>query len=550
MHERVGQPTENGEADGPPSVAAGRFYDVDQAALVAAYPSVATGADTFTALVEANENARVGGAVNRTTRRRYANVNAFGEAGRRFIFVGGHVIARNEDPTAGQQAGEEVLSQLPEAFSAPPDPTDDEDRGGSFRSLWDKRILPIAEPLRQVHTISSVVAAEIDATEKGDTAANYLLLKALATDPDPKRFEIKLLTSKDWLPSHALIALGGIARSDIRRRLTAQVLTGTFDRHIARDVVQFADGQRVVDPGFARIRQLGTFGLAFAGQSTEDKAAFYDRMAATLDEWPAAERQVIVESRQVILDALEANANRAATWLREFGFIADADPLTVFSESIDDLILEVVKRQKLSGPALVGIMQVMQQRGLHKRSRTSSRQRRDERKGGTETQAPSAEAAEEDRTPPTMITLNLNDHTSVDGVGGLIEEFVTKTSQGNDGKIRADLERMIQYMHRTDLPPGERRGVKIISNITITFLPDGQPRRLHEFKPSDAPGLPTGTNVGKNCRIYFIKLPNNVIGVVGIKPRADQDEFLRGLRAKAKRAPGGKQRVSGDSDEI
>lgn len=138
--------------------------------------------------------------------------------------------------------------------------------------------------------------------------------------------------------------------------------------------------------------------------------------------------------------------------------------------------------------------------------------------------------------PLKLVTCNLSDFSVAEGVDGLIDTFVQRASQGNV-TLRGDLERILNFMARTDLPPQHRRGVKAIQGQKVRFGTEEEPDKLWDFfemKPTDAAGLSTKTSIAKNLRIYFIKMGNDALGIIGIEPRANQEAFLKSIRVKTK----------------
>lgn len=72
----------------------------------------------------------------------------------------------------------------------------------------------------------------------------------------------------------------------------------------------------------------------------------------------------------------------------------------------------------------------------------------------------------------------------------------------------------------------------------VKFGTEDEPDKLWnlwELKPTEAAGLPTKTAIAKTLRVYFIKMGNDTLGIVGIKPRSEQDKFLKQVRVKLKR---------------
>jgi hypothetical protein len=131
------------------------------------------------------------------------------------------------------------------------------------------------------------------------------------------------------------------------------------------------------------------------------------------------------------------------------------------------------------------------------------------------------------------VTCNLNDQSTTEGVEGIISNFLQKTNPG-DTALKEDLDRMTQFMARTDLPTNFRRGIKPIRGAQVRFGDDGKLWEFFEFKPTEAAGLSLRTGTAKGSRIYFIKMAENTLGIIGLEPRSNHENFLKQIRVKAK----------------
>lgn len=183
-------------------------------------------------------------------------------------------------------------------------------------------------------------------------------------------------------------------------------------------------------------------------------------------------------------------------------------------------------------------MRLRAQIASEKRGRAISRreEKRAARRGRDETEivTPTAEGP---REPAKIVVCNLNNYSIEEDLATTVDDFMATAGQGNI-TVREDIERMLRFMARRDLPPTQRRGVKPILGSLVKFGLEDDPDKLwrfFEFKPTEAAGLSLRTSVAKNSRVYFIKLDDDTIGIIGIKPRAEQDAFLRYIRVKAKR---------------
>jgi hypothetical protein len=134
--------------------------------------------------------------------------------------------------------------------------------------------------------------------------------------------------------------------------------------------------------------------------------------------------------------------------------------------------------------------------------------------------------------PPKLVTCNLADGTTVDGIDGIIADFTAEASQGGATFMR-DLERSLKFFVRVDLPLTQRRGKHKMVDTGVRFNGDILP--LWEYKPFDAAGLGLKADAIKGMRLYYVELPDNTYGVIAMQPRAQQEQFLKKVRVKIKR---------------
>jgi hypothetical protein len=155
---------------------------------------------------------------------------------------------------------------------------------------------------------------------------------------------------------------------------------------------------------------------------------------------------------------------------------------------------------------------------------TTSRNRKEQSEPIAAAEAPPAE-------PLKLVTCNLTNGTAVEGVKGLVADFLNRASQGEEAT--EDIKRVLDHMTRVDLPESHPHGIKFL-RLFVRFA--GERYKLLEMKPPAA-GLSLRAEAVKSSRVYFIKLPDATLGIVGIEPRAKQAEFLRNLKTAA----GGRQ---------
>jgi hypothetical protein len=134
-----------------------------------------------------------------------------------------------------------------------------------------------------------------------------------------------------------------------------------------------------------------------------------------------------------------------------------------------------------------------------------------------------------------LLTCNLNDHTTTEGVEGLIAEYMQEVGQQGNKHLREDLEKIVAFMADTDLVENSRRGVKPIGGTQVRFGAEDKLWDFLEFKPSAATDLTLKTRQAKNSRTYFIRLDGETLGLMGIKSRSKQDMFIRSIRDRRKR---------------
>ena len=410
-------------------------------------------------------------------------------------------------------------------------------------NLYNGRIVPAVAPMRHLNMVLRDVTDEF--TSLGEEAAadnmlqkRYLLLKTLAYNSrkEASATEIKSTTTEEYMYRHE--AVFGIAYvlsgSKLHQNLLKDLHEGNFDQLIAHDIIGYVDGKADLDSDLSRVQQLATWMETFIGDQAVDKAELYNRMVETIDSWPHAQRQVITDARQTLQNNLETLQKIFTGTLKDSSFLLE-NPKQEFEDSMDDLAEQVVRRAQIISPK--DKYEMMRLRTNMKRGRTTPRRQRDKQSGRELAQSYLDSPEGEIITEPAKIsTCNTNNNSITPGVEGLIDTFVKFISQ-NQEKVREDLANMVTFLARRDLPPEQPRGVKTIGGAKVRFSTVANPDKLwtlYEFKPTEAVGLPTKTQIAKQSRIYFIKLDDGSIGVVGIEPRDKQNAFLRSIRIKAK----------------
>ena len=441
--------------------------------------------------------------------------------------TGAQYLSTFDDQEEGVRAGREIMpEELDEALG----------------NLYTTRVVPAAQPIRRLRQAADVTMGEMGAGMAGDDAAStarrYTLLKALGYDryEGNTNYDKRHARIHEPEPEFVLTAFYAMNGKGEHRQLSRELQTGMYDPFIAHDILRFLDGVQEAEGDLAKVQQLVKFLYVFSGQPA-NRVEFYARMVNQLDTWPAAQLQVIREARQFLSERLENRVARMTRVLRQDDFIID-DPKAAFQQSLDRIGEEILRRAVIHPSNKAMIMQLRAKIASEKRGRATSR--RDERRAarkGRDEEVVTAAVEDGPREPAKIVICNLNDYSIGEDPTTAIDEFVAAASQGNV-TVRQDIERMLSFMARRDLPPTHRRGVKPILGAVVRFGLEDEPDKLwnfFEFKPTEAAGLPLKTNVAKNSRVYFIKLDDDTIGVIGIKPRADQEAFLRSIRVRTKR---------------
>lgn len=440
------------------------------------------------------------------------------EANRKLLFSGGILAASYEDLEEGLAATKSAYMRL---------------SGGLLDQVhqvdfFKDGIEGCAIDIFTVRKASQDTAAEVAAAIEDDFGQRYELLKALSARDTGLALDGGS-PNAELLPSEAVLTLSVMAKSPIRQELATELDQGTFDTVIARDILEFVDGNQDVNGDLAKVRQFAKFVTAFADTSPDTKAAMYERMAARLDEWPEPQLEVVQEARQALLNSMNENFSRAGVWLQNNKLAGRGNLEEGFQDAVTGALRIVAKKVQLDPRARLALMQA----GINIHG--NPRRGKQKRQGQTRQQItpPATEVVsvnpEIQPEPLKLMTYNLNDYTTTDGVEDLVNGFIESTRPG-DTALREDLAKMFDFMVRTDLPPTHRRGVKPIRATQVRFGEDLLD--FSEFKPTEAAGLPLKTRTAKESRVYFIKPDDETIGVIGLEPRSEQNNFINRIRNK------------------
>jgi hypothetical protein len=388
-----------------------------------------------------------------------------------------------------------------------------------------QRIVDESKFVKEFRALSSQAVTEVEATTANGPTANYHLLRILATDVGTEiRDRTRDAPYRDWRPNHLLARLTILGDLGTQQSLTAQTRQGEFDTYIAADLLRAASTPEQEHPDVTRIRKLSEFAMAVADLPPGDEA-LAARMASSVDQWPVGERQIVLGVREMLIGGMATNFTLAGQRLKENYFTWEGDLLAEFRKNADFFFKDMLRRIQLNTLSPQGRARMTVLRAQTGRKRPTKQRK----------EKPEADAAQDEevlREPPKLVTCNLDDGTTIDGIDEVVAGFIEETSQGGS-TVKQDLERSLEFFVRIDLPPTQRRGTHKMVDTGVRFNDKILP--LWEYKPFDAAGLSLRTDVVKGMRLYYIKLPDNTYGVIAMQPRAQQEEFLKKVRVKIKR---------------
>lgn len=530
MSRQIPAPRDGGTSEHAGQPGAPRLFEADPQSVTSLMPSITRGSEVLADLMRAGNPAwdrqdddpdeEIDSEAPMLSRKMIRdNLGIYGAPVRRFIRAGAHFVTSYEDPEEGIRIGREQLTE----------------EGADFLLvLWNKNVVRLCGPLRALQQVSREAESEVETAMDASPESRYALLKLLATETGEDRTATREhfgADPEDWRPVTTLSLMLSLRGSDVHQRLSRELASGAFDTFIAHDLLQFVESRGDLPNDLAKVRRLATFVTTFLGAPQDNKAEFYNRMVSALNTWPAEALEAVIDSRATLADRMNIHLQRAARWLKDNSLAEVSDPKANLDGSLVNLVNEFLKRAHISGPAKAEIMRLRAGAKRRKGPQGTGPSKARRGKSGPQAQAATAEVSQE---PLKVVTCHLNDHTMSEGVQGLIDDFVTRASQG-DVSVRQDLERMVQHMARTDLPPTQRRGFVAIQGSRVRFGEDDRLWDFFEFKPSEAAGLSLRTTPAKTSRIYFIRLDDGSIGVIGIEPRSEQDAFLQRIKNKTKR---------------
>jgi hypothetical protein len=281
-----------------------------------------------------------------------------------------------------------------------------------------------------------------------------------------------------------------------------------------------------------RIGRLLEFATELTASNPSDPN-FHERVASLLEHWSGDTRAVVVNARELLLGGMMFNLKVAKQWLDRERFLAP-NSKEDFEEVVRKYLGESVNTLQLNSltprerqAAMVAKMSAKRRGGALPGTAPSKRRGKQAGESAPAEVAP----AEEVPAEPLKIVTCLQGGVTVEGAEAYVAAFTKKISQGS--VVKEDLERVLAYMVRPESAELQRLGAKAMQDRMVPF--GDNLYKLWEMKPTEATDLSLRTKAVKDARVYFIKLPDNTLGIVGIEPRDKQDEFTRNISVRGRR---------------
>lgn len=304
----------------------------------------------------------------------------------------------------------------------------------------------------------------------------------------------------------------------VLRTVAKEAQEGGFDQHLALELMEGAG------PSNPAINNM----LMLAGINGGANEEAYVRLAAAVGHWPKEAVALLTDAREELVNAMRLACEGAkADLAAKLGLVSDgltsAERFNKMMEKMIDTVWGVSRaalanappevKKKLLSPATPAVKQTVVYRATPEIRREINNSIKFVDKSGRIFENGSPEYDE-------MIQQALGRYKGT-------KEFPT------------DIMAAIEYISHIDFArPTGRVGLdKINSGDWTVEMPDGpKPRPLYRFKAQTAVGIPIKTQVMKDHRIMFALIDNNTVGLVGIVPRRDLNDFLKraGINTAAK----------------
>ncbi len=307
--------------------------------------------------------------------------------------------------------------------------------------------------------------------------------------------------------------------------MNQELKDGNLDGCLARELVVTALQNKPVTKKDRRQAQGITRAVDFAKQMSGKSEVDDDLLDAmtsptALEAWPAEAKQVLVEKRGEIANAVEMNLSKAEKKLRERGFIFPK----IERQALEAGFASYYKKLDKQDMAELGVAKVLK----HKRMMNGS--------------TPSEASQSKKLTPekpkrkifPNKVLARDKDGNHIKlSAEDMIE--MAKEAFSVDAALEQDIENIFKYIRKINLKSPGGCGMKRIERHKKGA--DGKP--FYEFKPGEATGLPTTTKITRRLRVIF-SLENNKFIIHGIVNRDKLDSSLKIIDRKIN-APKGHQ---------
>lgn len=416
-----------------------------------------------------------------------------------------------------------------------------------LEGIYEGRIVPSAKILRRLRDASDVcidnLEERLDGEEEEKVAGRYTLLKGIANENIPEESELSTPEKLDKMSLGVPLAALTFA-TRIPREVVVEAQSGAFDSYIAYDILQFADNNpKSRQTDIEKIGQLvphiddynRTLGI------TMGKDEIYKVLASTVDSWPAAQRQIILEERNKMIDRFSGNLVKLFQTLDNAGFLS-GDPANSgyeFGDSVKNYFEEIARRSQVTREAKAQIVAQRAQAGIgKKRPKTATKRQKNRQdkvlraKNDRFRKFQELWGEEVEPEPIKLVTYDSGEEGFIDNVDSMVEKYMKTIGQQGNEVLRQDLNKILEYMSVPDRPVDQPDGIKHIKKPSRLQIGDGS-YRLFELKPTEATGLPLRDDFAKRMRVYFCSTGPKTRCIINILRRADHDEFLDDLRKRS-----------------
>jgi hypothetical protein len=388
-----------------------------------------------------------------------------------------------------------------------------------FNEMLTCKLTGIHAYLGRATTFREHASATVD--EVSDEIAQspvrqYELLKLLAgTNPTVVK------AGMYWSPRHIFSALFTLSNSTLPTQLTESLEAGAYDTFVAADMLKYVvEPEHEVQNGMVKFRELTTFMRTYHPEVEDGE--FFARFIQAL---PALPRDI-----QLCINAAKNNLSSAVGSIIRWAdsdevagslagvFKPSANPEADFVESISKYMAMTMQAPNVP----VGYSAIMNIPQSIKRDRViatidAKRRRRSAQRLGSaaaKTEEPEVIALKQ---PLKLVQiLPSGEITSEDeGCSQAVEAYLDKYGRSNQ-VLRDDIEKIITHLSRVDLATGQHVGIK---KFPVTMWVGADQLNLHEFKPLEASGLSTRSQLAKGVRVFFLPLGENTLGILDIVDR-------------------------------